>query len=300
MFHQEESDVVVVSPRSVLVTVETNESMEKRGQSRNQIMCHAEAIEAMVKDDASSPQSQRRVSFSMRQSSQNNGQGATSATAPPTAATTNTVTLVADYSKYERPSKLRTSVLTSMGILLMVGGIVWAIVHVIEFPDYVTTTTGQPTGAVLCSQIEQDLMTQLQLFQDTTASHHHHNNSNTDLALYAAHYQEQCQVLPEIELPCTLAVSYTFTTNSSSNQVEIGFAAFQFDLGHDCDETVDASRQAFLHSTNLTIYYNDKYPSDNYYQPPPNPYAVAGIIAGIGFAVGILFLCVSLLEQILV
>ncbi|CAB9507615.1 expressed unknown protein [Seminavis robusta] len=191
-----------------------------------------------------------------------------------------------DY-KYDKPSKLRSSLLTLVGIVLIVGGVVWAVIHVIQSPDYQTTQTGQPMGAILCSKVDQELIL-LQI-----------SNDNYTTASYAPQYREECQRVSERERSCSFAISYNFTVEHLDNATEIGFDTWTFDAGHECHESVPQSRQDYLQASNITIYYEYVNPSENHYHPPPTAGSIAGIIAGISCGVGILFLCTSVLECVL-
>jgi hypothetical protein len=274
-------ETMVVMPRGPQV-VTFDSSIAAQTKDTPDITTHGVASHVVTEDLEYGDTSSRQLTSSLRPSTRGQAAAAAAAATPTTAMT------LGDYSKYEKPSKLRTSILSTVGVLLMVGGIVWAIVHVIESPDYVTTTTGQPAGAVLCSKLEKELTS-----PQIAAMH-----NDTDLASYADCYQEQCQIIPDQYRPCTFAVSYTFSTPTVEE--EIGCSTLQFDSGGECHESVDESRQFFLQSTNFTIYYNTNDPSDNYYHPTTEAGTVAGIIAGISCAVGMLFVCVSLLERILI
>jgi len=195
----------------------------------------------------------------------------------------------------------RLMLLNLIGISLIAGGIGWAIWQYVNAPRYESVATGVPVGMMLCS--------------DTDSSSSKSSSITGNATTYFTKEQvlkaeKLCQALEEWQQDCTFVILYNFTiprqfegdgiNSTSVDDFYSGIDTWQFadPNQHSCHKAVETSQEEYMTRQNLVIHYQggDLAGSNFLIQPTLQPHTTAAIVASIGCGLGLLILCLSLLE----
>lgn len=159
----------------------------------------------------------------------------------------------------------RTILFCVIGLLLLIVGNVWAVLHSNHATTYSSTGTGQPVAAIVCSEAGW----------------------------------EECERLQDREQPCTLAIEYSFSIEEATAQFT-GRDLYSFAApSSPCHELTEATIEEYLNSDSLTIYYDPENPDDNHYTEPTKASSMSVIIVSVSCVLGLLFMVTGVLERML-